>query len=97
MNKDILDLEKEINSLDEIKEWSQKVQKIKELQQKITFQRNKMNTLFESINSGEIKKIKKSKKEKDLNLDDLLKEFEICDNIDEKINIFNQIQMIIKS
>jgi len=96
MNKDILELEKEIDGLDEIKEWSQKIQKMKELQERINLQKIKINSLFESINSGEIKKIKKSKKDKDLNLDELLKEFETCENVDDKIKLFNQIQYLIK-
>lgn len=96
MNKDILELEKEIDNLDDIKEWSQKIQKMKELQERINLQKIKINSLFESINSGEIKKVKKSKKDKDLNLDELLKEFETCENVDDKIKLFNQIQYLIK-
>lgn len=91
-------LEKEIEGLDDIKEWSDKIIKMKELKEKITFQKSKINTLLETINSGEVKKAKKTKKDKDskVNLDDLLKEFETCENIDDKVKLFNQIQMLIK-
>ena len=49
---------------------------------------------MESVNSGEVKKMKKSKK--DISLDELLSEFEICENVDEKVKLFNQIQSLIK-
>ena len=94
MNKELIDLEKEIDELDQIKEWSKKMQKMKDLKEKINLQKVKINSLIESVNSGEVKKMKKSKKE--LSLDDLLNEFEICENVDEKVKLFNQIQSLIK-
>ena len=92
-SKDLIDLEKEIETLDDIKEWAIKIKKMKELKEKITTQRNKLNSFIELINSGEVKK---TKKKKDLSLDDLLKEFEKTDDIEEKVKLFNQIQLIIK-
>lgn len=94
MNKELIDLEKEIDELDQIKEWSKKMQKMKDLKDKINLQKVKINILMESVNSGEVKKTKRSKK--DLNLDDLLNEFEICENVDDKVKLFNQIQSLIK-
>jgi len=94
MNKELVDLEKEIDELDQIKEWSKKMQKMKDLKDKINLQKIKINSLMESVNSGEVKKIKRAKK--DLSLDDLLNEFEICENVDDKVKIFNQIQSLIK-
>jgi hypothetical protein len=94
MNKELIDLEKEIDELDQIKEWSKKMQKMKDLKEKINLQKVKINSLIESVNSGEVKKMKKSKKE--FSLDDLLNEFEICENVDEKVKLFNQIQSLIK-
>ena len=98
MNNEMIALEKEIEGLDDIKEWSDKIIKMKELKEKITLQKSKINTLLETINSGEVKKAKKTKKDKEskVNLDDLLKEFETCENIDDKVKLFNQIQMLIK-
>ena len=98
MNNEMIALEKEIESLDDIKEWSDKIIKMKELKEKITLQKSKINTLLETINSGEVKKAKKTKKDKEskVNLDDLLKEFETCENVDDKVKLFNQIQMLIK-
>ena len=94
MNKELVDLEKEIDGLDEIKEWSKKMQKMKELKERINSQKVKISSLMESVNSGEVKKMKKSKK--DISLDELLNEFEICENVDEKVKLFNQIQLLIK-
>jgi hypothetical protein len=94
MNKELVDLEKEIDELDQIKEWSKKMQKMKDLKDKINLQKIKINSLMESVNSGEVKKIKRSKK--DLSLDDLLSDFEICENVDDKVKLFNQIQSLIK-
>ena len=94
MNKELVDLEKEIDGLDEIKEWSKKMQKMKELKERINSKKVKISSLLESVNSGEVKKMKKSKK--DISLDELLNEFEICENVDEKVKLFNQIQSLIK-
>jgi len=98
MNNEMIELEKEIEGLDDIKEWSDKIIRMKELKEKITLQKSKINILLETINSGEVKKAKKTKKDKEskVNLDDLLKEFETCENVDDKVKLFNQIQMLIK-
>ena len=91
--KELDDIEKEINNLDDILDWSSKIKKMKELKEQIITQRNKLNSLIEIINSGDIKK---NKKKKDLSLDDLLKQFEETEHIEEKVKLFNQIQYIIK-
>jgi hypothetical protein len=91
--KELDNIEKEINNLDDILDWSSKIKKMKELKEQIITQRNKLNSLIEIINSGDIKK---NKKKKDLSLDDLLKQFEETENIEEKVKLFNQIQYIIK-
>jgi len=92
MNKEIEILEREIDSIDNIKEWSQKISKMKELKDKIISQKIKMNTLLESLNSNEVKKPKK----KNLNLDQLLIDYEESDNLEEKVKLFNNIQYLIK-
>jgi hypothetical protein len=91
--KELDNIEKEINNLDDILDWSSKIKKMKELKEQIITQRNKLNSLIEIINSGDIKK---NKKKKDLSLDDLLKQFEETENIEEKVKLFNQIQYVIK-
>jgi hypothetical protein len=91
--KELDDIEKEINNLDDILDWSSKIKKMKELKEQIITHRDKLNSFIEIINSGNIKK---NKKKKDLSLDDLLKQFEETENIEEKVKLFNQIQYIIK-
>jgi hypothetical protein len=92
-SKDLVDLEKEIESLDDISDWGSKIKKMKELKEKIMTQRNKLNSFIDIINSGEVKK---NKKKKDVSLDDLLKQFGETEDIEEKVKLFNQIQFIIK-
>jgi len=92
MNKEIEILEREIDIIDDIKEWSQKISKMKELKDKIISQKLKMNTLLDSLNSNEVKKPKK----KNLNLDQLLIDYEESDNLEEKVKLFNNIQYLIK-
>ena len=91
--KELDNIEKEINNLDDILDWSSKIKKMKEVKEQIITQRNKLNSFIEIINSGDIKK---NKKKKDLSLDDLLKQFEETENIEEKVKLFNLIQYIIK-
>jgi hypothetical protein len=91
--KELDNIEKEINNLDDILDWSSKIKKMKELKEQIITHRNKLNSFIEIINSGDIKK---NKKKKDLSLDDLLKQFEETEHIEEKVKLFNQIQFIIK-
>lgn len=92
-SKELDDIEKEINNLDDILEWSSKIKKMKELKEQIITHRDKLNSFIEIINSSDIKKYKKKK---DLSLDDLLKQFEETEHIEEKVKLFNQIQYIIK-
>ena len=92
MNKEIEILEKEIDSIDLIKEWSEKINKMKELREKIILQKSKMNMLLENLNSNELKKPKK----KNLNLDQLLIDYEESQNLEEKVKLFNNIQYLIK-
>ncbi len=91
--KEIKELEKQIEEIDEIKDWSLKINKMKEIKEKLVEQKNKMNNLLEVLNSGEAKKMKKKK---DLTLDELLIEFDNCDNIEEKVKLFNHINFLIK-
>jgi len=92
-NNNLVSLEKEIESLDNIPEWTAKIKKMKELKETITIYRNKLNSFIDIINSGEVKKYKKKK---DIPLDDLLKEFSETNDIEEKVKLFNHIQYIIK-
>jgi hypothetical protein len=92
-SKDLVGLEKEIESLDDISDWGSKIKKMKELKEKIMIQRTKLNSFIDTINSGEVKK---QKKKKDVSLDDLIKQFSETEDIEDKVKLFNQIQFIIK-
>lgn len=93
-SKDLISLEEEITNLDDITEWASKIKKMKEIKDKLILQKNKINHFISMVNSDEIKKI--SKKKKHLTIDELLKEFGVSEDIEEKIKIFNQIQLIVK-
>lgn len=83
------EIDKEIEDLDNIKEWDDKINKMKDIKEKINNQRNKINKLIESINNNDIKKIKKKK---NLSLQELLIEYESSEDLDEKVKLFGLIQ-----
>lgn len=93
-SKELVELEKEIDSLDDIKDWTGKIEKMKTLKEKITSQKNKLNSMIDMINNAEVKKI--SKKKKDMSLDELLKEYNKTDDIEEKVKLFTLIQSVVK-
>jgi hypothetical protein len=93
MNKENT-LEKEIDSIDNIKEWNLKIKKMKELKDKITMEKDKINSFIEMINSNE--SMKTSKKKKDISLDQLVDDFSKCDNIESKVKTFCLIQSMIR-
>lgn len=93
MNKEIQDLEIEIDEINKIKVWSEKVNKMKEIKEKIINEKNKINNLLYNLNESEFKKIKKKK---DASMDDLLNDFEKSTNLEEKVKIYMHIQCLIK-
>ena len=93
-NKEIIDIEKDIESLDDIKEWSTKLGHMKNIKEKIILQKNKINNLIDVIQSD---KIKKNKKYKDLSIDDIINEIHKSKDIENKVKLFIQLQAIIKS
>ena len=60
--KELDNIEKEINNLDDILDWSSKIKKMKELKEQIITHRDKLNSFIEIINSSDIKKYKKKKR-----------------------------------
>lgn len=93
-NSELTDLEKEVDSLDDLKEWSNKINKMKELKEQIIIQKVKINNLIEMINSGEVKKSKKRKDTR--SIDELTREYDNTTEIFEKVKLFNLIQSMIK-
>ena len=93
MSKEIQEIENEIDEIIKIKDWSEKITKMKEIKEKIFTQKNKINSLLNNLNEGELKKIKKKK---DASINELLIEFENCNNLEEKTKIYMHIQCLIK-
>ena len=93
LNKELVSIEKEVESIDSIKEWTTKLKKMKEMKDKISIEKNRITSFIEMINSNEIKK---TKKKKDVSLDDLVKDFNNTDDMDSKVKLFCQIQGIIR-
>jgi neutral trehalase len=93
MNNEVHDLEKEIDEIDNIKDWSEKVIKMKEIKEKIINQKEKLNILLTNLNANDFKKLKKKK---DITLNELFIEFEECKNLEEKVKLFSHIQAMIK-
>jgi hypothetical protein len=96
MNKEINDIEKDCENLNNIENWSDRLIKIKEIKERINIETEKLNNFIESLNSSDIKKPKKSKEFKNLSLDELLDLYNKSENIEEKIKLFNYIQYFIK-
>jgi len=93
MNKENT-LEKEIDSIDNIKEWNLKIKKIKELKDKIILEKDKLNSFIEMINSNEPNKT--NKKKKDISLDQLVDDFSKSDTIESKVKTFCLIKSMIR-
>jgi len=93
MSKELQDLENEIDEINKMKDWNEKVTRMKEIKEKIINQKNKINNLLYSLNESEFKKIKKRK---DSTIDDLLIDFENCNNLEEKTKLYMHIQCLIK-
>jgi neutral trehalase len=93
MSKEIQDLEKQKDEMNNIKDWSEKFNTMKEIKEKIINQKEKLNILLTNLNSNEFKKLKKKK---DLTLDELFIEFEECKNLEEKVKLYSHIQAMIK-
>jgi hypothetical protein len=87
-------LEKEIETLDNIKDITLKIQKMKEIKKQILIQKNKIHKYIESLNMNEYKY---NKNLDNLSLEQLLSNFETCTCIEQKIMLFNQIQTIYKN
>lgn len=86
-------IEVEIEKLDEIKDWSSKIKKMREIKETINYQKNKINNLIEMINSGDVKKLKKKS---EMSIEDALYKFETCESLEDRIKLFNIIQNMMR-
>ena len=85
----ITDIEKEIEKLEKIPEWSEKIILMKNIKEQICEQKTKINQYIEMINSGSYKK---SKKMKNMTLDSMLEQLYNTTDLETKVILYNNIQ-----
>jgi hypothetical protein len=85
----ITDIEKEIDKLEKIPEWSEKIILMKNIKEKICEQKAKINQYIEMINSGVYKK---SKKMKNMTLDSMIEQSYNTTDMETKVSLYNNIQ-----
>jgi hypothetical protein len=85
----ISDIEKEIEKLEKIPEWSEKIMLMKNIKEQICEQKTKINQYIEMINSGSYKK---SKKMKNMTLDCMIEQFNNTTDMETKVILYNNIQ-----
>jgi hypothetical protein len=86
---DITDIEKEIDKLEKIPEWSEKIILMKNIKEQISEQKTKINQYIEMINSGVYKK---NKKMKNMTLDSMIEQLYNTTDMESKVNLYNTIQ-----
>lgn len=84
--KVMTDLEKEINLLNEIDNWTDKVERIKEIKESIQNERMQLENIMEMIMKDEIPETKKKKSK--LTMDQLVDNFKTADTLDDKLKIY---------
>lgn len=80
------DLEKEIESLNEIDNWNDKVERIKEIKELIQNERLQLENTLEMIMKDEMPSIKKKKSK--LSIDELVDNFKVAETLDDKLKIY---------
>lgn len=90
-------LENEVNELESIDNWNDKINKMKELKEKINEEQEKLNNLMSSIVKNElVQDENKSSDTQDIDLDTLVQTFKNSENLDEKIKLYHLISANIK-
>jgi hypothetical protein len=84
------DIFKEIEELDSIENWNEKITKMKEIKEKISLEKQKLSELVNVISKNEFKDDNKKKKNKP-DLDSLLLSFKNANTIEEKIKLYQLI------
>jgi Zn ribbon nucleic-acid-binding protein len=82
-------LEKEVEQIDSIQNWTEKVNKIKELKKCIVNEQEKLNDLVNTILKNE--QSYSNKKKKKIDLDYIVNSFKESENIDDKIKYYHLI------
>ena len=84
-------LETEVNQLDSIENWNDRIIKMKEICEKIILEQQKLENITSDIlkiNSQNQSDSKKNKNQNQ-NLDNLIHSFEAAETLEEKIKIYN--------
>ncbi len=85
-------IEKEVEQLELIENWSQRVSKMKEIKEKIVTEQQKLNDLVNMVLKDDLKDADKKKKKNDkLDLESLVHNFKHAENIDDKIKYYQLI------
>jgi len=84
------DLFKEVENLESIDNWNEKIIKMKEIKEKISLEKQKLSELVNVISKNELKDESKKKKNK-TDLDTLLISFKNATILEEKIKLYQLI------
>ena len=82
-------LETEVNQLDSIENWNDRIIKMKEIREKIILEQQKLENITSDILKINSQNQPDSKKNKNQNLDNLIHSFEAAETLEEKIKIYN--------
>ena len=83
-------IKKEIENLENINSWSDKMRMMKQIREQIKQEQNKMDLLLDNIIND--KQVKKKNKMSKKNMDELISEYNNIDNFDEKLKVFYMIK-----
>ena len=81
-------LELEVNQLDSIENWTERVEKMKELREQIVQEQNQLAQLISQILKNDSSQVEVKKKKKQ-NLDDLVSNFKNANTVEEKIKLYH--------
>lgn len=89
-------LENEVNELESIDNWNDKINKMKELKEKISVEQEKLNNLISSIVKNDSSNENNVKLSNSNDLDSLIQNFKNEQNLDEKIKLYHLISANIR-
>ena len=90
MSDVLKDLSIEVDKLDSIENWNEKITKMKEIKEKILLEKQKISDLVNIIVKNEFKDENKKKKNK-TDLDSLLLSFKNATTLEDKIKLYQLI------
>jgi hypothetical protein len=94
MSDIIKNLNIEVENIDSIENWNEKITKMKEIKEKISLEKQKISDLVNTIVKNEYKDENKKKKNK-IDLDSLLISFKNANTFEEKIKLYQLISSYI--